>query len=372
MVVVAAAIAAACTLTSGDPVQQGQGLHYDSVPSESFEAGADAPPSGASAAPGIGADPGAHPLGQTSSAPRPPSPAAPVVITKTVEVPPPHVVVVPPMPPAPSPTHGAPPPPPRPAPKPTASPSPTTTATPAPPTSPPTDAPPTDDAAGAQAPTTTTTIVTTAPDVPIYTSAASPNCAVAKCIALTFSGGPGSATRQFLQVLSAHSAKGTFFVTGEQVAQNADVVAAIAGSGNEVANGTWSQADLTTLSAADQESELQQTDDAVRSATGIEPTLFRPMGGHTAPDVVAAGKREGLTQVLWDLDTQDYSYQNDAGAIAAAIERAKPGQIVMLHDTFPTSATGLDEALTALSQKGYVFVTVSELLGTRTGTRTAQ
>ncbi|WP_344997811.1 polysaccharide deacetylase family protein [Tsukamurella soli] len=428
-VVTAAAIAAACTLTSGNPAGYGQGLRYDAVPGATSP-GEAPPPSGASAAPGVGANPGAHPQGRTSDAPPPPPKPIPAtkIITKTVQAPAPRITVT--SPPAPLPVHVAPThtEPARTAParidpvqrtpaRPTITPPDTTP----PDTTPPDTTPPDTDVPEAQSTATSTTTVTEPPSpgdpgvqspgdpgaqvpgdpgvqvpgdpgvtspgdpgatspgdpdapqvasdpattVPIYTSSAGADCAVSKCIALTFSGGPGPETRQFLQVLQAHGAHATFFVTGAQVTQNADVVAAIAGSGNEIGNGTFSQPDMTTLSAADQATELRETDDAVRSATGIEPTLFRPMGGHTSSDVVAAGKRQGLTEVLWDLDTQDYSDQSDPSAVAAAIERAKPGQIVMLHDTFAASATGLDQALTVLAKKGYVFVTASQLLGSR-------
>ncbi|MDF0530172.1 polysaccharide deacetylase family protein [Tsukamurella sp. 8J] len=362
-VVIAAAIGAAVVLPTDSPHQAGSGVDFDAVPGDSNSI-ATAPPSGASAAPGAGANPGAGPQARTSTAPPPPKPPAPSVVTKTVRGP------APPAPAAPAasaPRTSAEPRSPRP---PTTA-SPTTTEAPATTTEPPgpaiTTEPPAPGATTtAPAPSTTTTTVTTPPAGGSgYVSDATPNCAVAKCVALTFSGGPSPETRQFLSVLDRHGARGTFFVTGAQVAQNADVVAAITGSGNEIANGTWDQADLTTLGAAEQEQQLADTDQAVKVATGISPSLFRPMGGHSSPDVVAAGRREGLTQVLWDIDSQDYSHQGDPSAIAAAIERAKPGQIVMLHDTFPDSATGLDQALSALEAKGYAFVTASTLLGSR-------
>lgn len=200
---------------------------------------------------------------------------------------------------------------------------------------------------------------------PVYLADGSVDCAKSKCVALTFSGGPGPVTRQFLQTLDAHGSRGTFFVTGAQVSLNPDIMTAIAGTGNEVANGTWTQPDMTTLSDTDEAAQLQQTNDAIQQSVGIKPTLFRPMGGHTSPSVVDAGKRLGLTQILWDLDSRDYNFQGDPDGLTQVLMQMKPGQIVMLHDTFVASATALDRAMSALTDQGYAFVTVSQLLSTR-------
>lgn len=337
--VIAAAVAVGCGVTGGDPSRLGSSLTFDPLPSA---------PSGASAKPGAGVNPGALPPGQTTV---PPSPQAPA--TMTVVVPPP----------------GAP-----------AKPQPTVAGPTAPAVPPaPTTAGGGGDAAnrdggapsgrggGPSNPAPSPQAAAKPVTKPVYLPDGSVDCAKSKCVALTFSGGPGPVTRQFLQILDNHSAKGTFFVTGAQVNLNPDIMTAIAGTGNEVANGTWTQPDMTTLSEADGTAQLQQTNDAIRSSVGSAPTLFRPMGGHTSPSVVDAGKRLGLTQILWDLDSMDYNYQGNPDGLTDVLLKVKPGQIVMLHDTFVSSATALDRAMTQLADQGYAFVTVSQLLSSRAG-----
>ncbi|KXO89029.1 polysaccharide deacetylase family protein [Tsukamurella pseudospumae] len=334
---IAAAVAVGCGVTGTDTNRAGSSLTFDPLPSA---------PSGASAAPGSGVNPGALPPGQTAPVPSPPAPA-----TMTVVVPPPSAAAKPQTTVPGTPAPAAPP-------KPAAgngggsgAPSGQGDGAPSGPASP-------TPAAQAQARSVTK---------PVLLPDGSVDCAKSKCVALTFSGGPGPVTRQFLQTLDAHGGKGTFFVTGAQVNLNPDIMTAIAGTGNEVANGTWTQPDMTTLSDADETAQLQQTNDAIRTSVGSTPTLFRPMGGHTSPSVVDAGKRLGLTQVLWDLDSMDYNYQADPDGLTQVLMGMKPGQIVMLHDTFVSSATALDRAMTALSDQGYAFVTVSQLLRTRAG-----
>ncbi|TWS23583.1 polysaccharide deacetylase family protein [Tsukamurella sputi] len=331
--VIAAAVAVGCGVTGGDTNRLGSSLTFDPLPSA---------PSGASAAPSAGVNPGALPAGQTTVAPSPQAPA-----TMTVVVPPPNA------PAKPQPATG-----------------PTGPAVPPAPTTPAgagaanRDGAPSGQGGGA---TSVPQAAATSVTKPVYLPDGSVDCAKSKCVALTFSGGPGPVTRQFLQVLDSHAAKGTFFVTGAQVSLNPDIMTAIAGTGNEVANGTWTQPDMTTLSDADAAAQLQQTNDAIRTSVGSAPTLFRPMGGHSSPTVVDAGKRLGLTQILWDLDSMDYNYQGNPDGLTQVLLKVKPGQIVMLHDTFISSATALDRTMTQLADQGYAFVTVSQLLRSRAG-----
>ncbi|WP_159103218.1 polysaccharide deacetylase family protein [Tsukamurella sp. 1534] len=332
-VVVAGAVAAACTLGGSSSNDAGSSLTFDPLPSSA--------PSGASAAPSAGVNPGKLPNGQPAATPAPPAPP-----TMTVVVPPPN---------APKPAAGAP----------------TVPAGPAAPPTPAAGGAPSngggqqDGAPSNERPAPSSSAAPSQVSKPVMLADGTVDCAKSKCVALTFSGGPGPATRQFLQTLDAHDAHGTFFVTGAQVNLNPDIMTAIAGTGNEVGNGTWTQPDMTTLSDAEGTDQLQRTNEAIRNSVGTTPTLFRPMGGHTSPAVVDAGKRLGLSQILWDLDSRDYAYQGDPDGLTKVLLQAKPGQIVMLHDTFEASATALDRTLTELEKQGYAFVTVSQLLRSR-------
>ncbi|WP_220658174.1 polysaccharide deacetylase family protein [Tsukamurella sp. TY48] len=318
--VIAGAIVGACTVNGTSTDRAGSSLTFDPLPSST-----------PSAVPGAGLSPGGTAPGQPSA----PATSSPAPRTMTVVVPPPAPTgPAAPVAPAPAPTAQA-------------------------------GAPSPQAAAPAGPPPPSPTSVPSAVAKPVYLPDGSVDCAKSKCVALTFSGGPGPATRQFLQTLDQHNARGTFFVTGAQVTLNPDIMVAIAGTGNEVANGTWSQPDMTTLSAEENSTQLSQTNAAVQQTVGITPTLFRPMGGHTSQSVVDTGKKLGLSQILWDLDTRDYNYQGDPDGLTKVLMQMKPGQIVMLHDTFLASATALDRALTDLTNQGYAFVTVSQLLRTR-------
>ena len=79
----------------------------------------------------------------------------------------------------------------------------------------------------------------------------------------------------------------TFFVVGYEAAANPGLLRAEAGAGMSVEDHTWIHADLTRLSPAAINSELDSTADVIQSATGIRPSCFRPPYGTPTSTVTA-------------------------------------------------------------------------------------
>ena len=97
---------------------------------------------------------------------------------------------------------------------------------------------------------------------------------------MTFDDGPSAAlTPKLLDLLAAHHIKATFFVLGEMVAENPEILARAAREGHEIASHSWSHPNLAKMSQEGVRSQLQRTDDAIKSATGKSPTLLRPPYG---------------------------------------------------------------------------------------------
>ena len=69
-----------------------------------------------------------------------------------------------------------------------------------------------------------------------------------------------------------------------------------------------------------------------------------------------------LTTVFWSVDSLDWKLQ-DVGKIVENVEKkVKSGDIVLMHDIFPTSVEAALQLVDHLSRQGYQFVTVEELL----------
>src|SRR5207302_11052238 len=99
-------------------------------------------------------------------------------------------------------------------------------------------------------------------------------------IAMTFDDGPSAKlTPKLLDLLAAHHIKATFFLIGQNVAENPEIVAREAREGHEVANHSWSHPNLGKMSDDGVRGQLRKTDDAIRSAVGHAPTLMRPPYG---------------------------------------------------------------------------------------------
>ncbi|KUM51891.1 polysaccharide deacetylase family protein [Rheinheimera sp. EpRS3] len=189
-----------------------------------------------------------------------------------------------------------------------------------------------------------------------------------KVIALTFDDGPSKRyTDQVLAILAAEQVTATFFVTGKETKQNLFQARQLLAAGHQLGNHSYSHPRMLLMSPAAVASEIEQTDAAIRSAGYQGDILFRPPYGKkllVLPWYLAEHNR--LT-IMWDLEPEtDPKLASGAQAMAAyVINNAKPGSIVLLHVMYQSrqaSREALPVIIEGLKQKGYRFVTVSELL----------
>ncbi len=188
------------------------------------------------------------------------------------------------------------------------------------------------------------------------------DCAVDRCIALTYDDGPGPYTSRLLDELSVAGAPATFFMLGRNAKEYPKEVARAARLGMVVADHTWDHQDLTRLSKAKQRQEVDSTAQLLERLSGNPVTLLRPPYG--AYD--AAVRRLGMAVVLWTVDTQDWKNRNAATTTKRARAGARPGAILLMHDIHPTTVTATPGIIAALRKEGYTLVTVPQLLGTTT------
>lgn len=187
------------------------------------------------------------------------------------------------------------------------------------------------------------------------------DCRWRKCIALTFDDGPMRGTSKLLEVLATHRARATFFVVGENVDAYPGLVRQEAQAGHEIANHSYTHADLRRSSVPRIRSEIGRTQLAIRRITGRTPTLFRPPYGSTDRRVAAAARQNGLAQIIWSVDTADWR-NRDARIVERRVVRgARRGGIVLMHDIHPTTIAAVPAILRRLAAQGYTFVTVTEL-----------
>ena len=187
-------------------------------------------------------------------------------------------------------------------------------------------------------------------------------------IAMTFDDGPSATlTPKLLDLLAAHHIKATFFVIGENVAEHPEIVARAAEEGHEIANHSWSHPNFGKMSDENVRRQLQQTDDAIKNATGKRPTLLRPpYGSITAREKHWIHDEFGYDIILWDVDPYDWKRPGPAVVRNRILKETRPGSIVLSHDIHPGTIEAMPSTLDALEGKGFKFVTVSELIGMAT------
>ena len=182
--------------------------------------------------------------------------------------------------------------------------------------------------------------------------------------AITFDDGPGRHTMQLLEVLRSRNAHATFFVLGEQVRREPNVVRQMAAEGHEVDNHSYNHPDFRHLSLEQQQQEIDATQNALR-ALGIEPKFFRPPYGDYDAETVRAAARDGLVVVLWTVDGKDWKYHT-VHALEANVEqglKVNIGGIYLFHDVHSWTVEAMPAILDRMTAQGCRFVTLSEFFG---------
>ncbi|MDY6179541.1 MAG: polysaccharide deacetylase family protein [Candidatus Faecousia sp.] len=190
-----------------------------------------------------------------------------------------------------------------------------------------------------------------------------------KVIYLTFDAGyENGATEKILDTLQKHNVKAAFFLVGNYIERNADLVRRMVEEGHTVGNHTMHHPDMSKIS--DQEAftrELQELEALFREKTGQElPKYYRPPQGIYSEENLKMAKDLGYKTVFWSLayvDWKNDSQPTREQAFAKLLPRIHPGAVVLLHSTSETNAEILDELLTRWEEMGYRFGTMEELFG---------
>ena len=197
--------------------------------------------------------------------------------------------------------------------------------------------------------------------------AVSPPPANGPRIALTFDDGPSIHTQALLDALYERGVPATFFVLGQRVAARPDLAQRIVAEGHEIGNHSFSHLHLTQVGTATIRNELLQTRRVIEQATGVQTTLFRPPYGSHNATVRTVAAEFGYPLILWSVDTRDWE-RRDVNAILRHFfhpngqARVQDGDVILMHDIFPTTVEAAIIAVDRLLEQGFVFVTTSELL----------
>ena len=186
-------------------------------------------------------------------------------------------------------------------------------------------------------------------------------------IYLTFDAGyENGCTARILDTLQKHQVPAAFFLVGNYMEQNPDLVRRMVEEGHTVGNHTMHHPDMSKIQKkADFAAELTALEELYQSITGQPlPKYYRPPQGIYSKQNLSAAKELGYRTVFWSLAYVDWN--NDAQPTAEAafsklLPRIHNGAVVLLHSTSETNARILDELLTRWKDMGYRFEPLDHL-----------
>lgn len=179
-------------------------------------------------------------------------------------------------------------------------------------------------------------------------------------VALTFDDGPSPKyTPLLLDGLKERNVRATFFLLGQNVKENQELVQRMQAEGHLLGNHTYNHVQLNKIPETTARQEILKTNNEIYEATGKYPEYMRPPYGAWKKNMELCVE---MLPVFWDIDTLDWKSQNVDAILKAVGEEPEDGSIILMHDEYQTSVEAALLLIDRLKEKGYEFVTVDELI----------
>lgn len=181
-----------------------------------------------------------------------------------------------------------------------------------------------------------------------------------KRVALTFDDGPHPYyTEELLDGLKERGVKATFFVVGENIPGNEDVIRRMDKEGHLIGNHTYDHVKISDMDKAAACEQIEKTSALIRELTGKDTEFVRPPFGAWRKDLECSFV---MIPVLWDVDPKDWTTNNVSDIVRRVLRDTENGDIILLHDYYKSSVQAALEIVDELQSRGYEFVTVDELI----------
>ncbi len=188
-----------------------------------------------------------------------------------------------------------------------------------------------------------------------------------KVLYLTFDAGyENGCTEKILDILQEQQVPAAFFLVGNYLQRNADLVRRMVAEGHTVGNHTMHHYDMSRLTEKEAFSkELTELEALYKEVAGQEmPRFYRPPQGIYSEENLKMAKELGYKTVFWSLAYVDWNNDKQPTkqeAFAKLLPRTHPGAVVLLHSTSQTNAAILEELIENWKEEGYTFGTLEEL-----------
>lgn len=182
-------------------------------------------------------------------------------------------------------------------------------------------------------------------------------------IAITFDDGPHPEfTPQVLELLKTYQAKASFFCIGKHIETYPELFKNIIAEGHLVGNHTYSHSNsFGFFSTAKVISELERTNNIVKTISNINLQFYRPAFGVTNPNIKKALQITGLQSIGWSKRSLDTTSLSQKKVLDRVTKNLKKGDVILLHDTSEKSVAVLEQLLLFLQEKNMEAVTIDTL-----------
>ncbi|MGW4152486.1 polysaccharide deacetylase family protein [Micromonospora chersina] len=182
-------------------------------------------------------------------------------------------------------------------------------------------------------------------------------------VGLTFDDGPSNDhTPALLNALRQNGLRATMFNEGQYAAAYPAQVRAQVSAGMWVGNHSYTHPHLIQQSQSQIDSEVSRTQQAIANAGGGTPRLFRPPYGETNSTLQTVLAKYGLTQIIWDVDSQDWNGAS-VDAIVQANARLTNGQVILMHEWSANTLAAIPRIAQGLASRGLCAGMISPQTG---------
>lgn len=179
-------------------------------------------------------------------------------------------------------------------------------------------------------------------------------------VALTFDDGPHAVyTKELLDGLRKRGVVASFFILGEHIEGNEELIMQMKEDGHLIGNHTFSHVKLDTLNDSAACDEVKRTCEAIEGITGEPVEYIRPPYGAYNDELECM---INLNKVLWTVDPQDWNTTNVDAIVNHVVKNVRDGDIILLHDIYSSSVAAALRIVDELKARGYIFVTVEDIM----------
>ena len=182
-------------------------------------------------------------------------------------------------------------------------------------------------------------------------------------VAITFDvAWENSNTDELIDILDEHSAKATFFITGDWCDRCADDVKKFADAGHEIENHSDKHPHVEGINVNDLINDTRECSRKIKMITGREPTYYRAPYGEYDDSLLTTLDGMGLKTIQWDVDSVDWNKPTAEQITKKVLANTKSGSILLFHNDLQNTTEALPNILKGLKEKGFEFVTIDELV----------